>query len=253
MSSDVRSTINGYIQQEMSLLNQLSQMRRQKSDLGAEIGKTLFGEFGAAIAGNFFGFYKAEKYGRKLTKTYLNQQQKNSIISQINAISAQHDSIISNARDFMSNISEKRPNSHALVNKINSAQESTKIDTKIRRTISVLQIIASKQLFFNAEIPKMIEKKPVTKVGVEPYVILKNLESKLRTQIQIKLQSISKNWWKERIPGDVVKSAEEKKKRKTLALARTKRPASDLLRGLHRLLKNNQEKRQLGTSIQDSV
>lgn len=218
MSSDVHSTIHGYIQQEMSLLNQFSQVRRQKTDLGAEIGKTLVGELGAAIAGDIFESNRAEKYGRKMTKAYLNQQQKDSIISQINTINAQHDSIVSNARDFMSNVSERRPNisqpnSHTLVNKINRAQEYTKVNTKIRRTISALQIIASKQLIFNTEIPKIIEEKPVTKVGFAPHAVLKNLESKLRTQIQTKLQSISKNWWKERIPIDVREQAENKKNR----------------------------------------
>ncbi|EMR73015.1 putative ATP-dependent Lon-type protease, partial [Thaumarchaeota archaeon SCGC AB-539-E09] len=49
----------------------------------------------------------------------------------------------------------------------------------------------------------------------KPYEILKNLESELREFIQNKLQSVSKNWWNERVPQDVRKNAEDRKESKT--------------------------------------
>lgn len=48
-----------------------------------------------------------------------------------------------------------------------------------------------------------------------PYEVLKNLESELREFIQDKLQGISKNWWDERVPQDVRKSAEDRRESKT--------------------------------------
>lgn len=44
-----------------------------------------------------------------------------------------------------------------------------------------------------------------------PYETLRKLETRLRYVIQTRLQSISKNWWDERIPNDVRKNAEERK------------------------------------------
>lgn len=49
----------------------------------------------------------------------------------------------------------------------------------------------------------------------QPYEILKDLESGLRDFIQNKLQSLSRNWWIERVPKDVRQNAEERKISKT--------------------------------------
>jgi len=43
----------------------------------------------------------------------------------------------------------------------------------------------------------------------EPYQRLKELETSLRLFIQEKLESISKNWWKERVPSDVQEKAKQ--------------------------------------------
>lgn len=43
----------------------------------------------------------------------------------------------------------------------------------------------------------------------EPYQILKELETKLRLFIEESLKNINKNWWKERVPGDVQESAKQ--------------------------------------------
>lgn len=52
-----------------------------------------------------------------------------------------------------------------------------------------------------------------SEVNPQAYPILQKLESELRTCIETGLSKISKNWWKQRIPGDIKKNAEERKTR----------------------------------------
>ena len=218
LSSDLRSTIQYYIQQELGLLNQINGIRQQKSNPGVEIGKNLVGELGAALAADIFGDGRAGKYGRRITRGYLDHQHKAATESQMSGIASQHDFIVNNARDILSNVSElkpnlMKPNSDSLINKLNRAQEYSTIDTRIRRTISVLQVIGNKRLIHNSEIPKLVETKPPERGDSDPHIILRNLELKLRIYIQTRLQSISPNWWREKIPVDVRQSAEDRKKR----------------------------------------
>lgn len=220
MSQDIQGTIQYYIQLEHGLLTQLNQLKRQKTDIGAEIGKTILGEVGAAIAGEVFESPLAERYGRKMTKSYLTQQQKVQLSSQEKTISDQHDWNVRNVRSFLSTISEKKPNlkepnSHILTSRIDRAQEYVRLESRIRRTVTALQSIANKHLIFNKDIPKLIEerRRQRKEVGIEPHNILRDLETKLRQGIQVRLRSVSSNWWTERIPVDVKKKAEERKTR----------------------------------------
>jgi len=54
---------------------------------------------------------------------------------------------------------------------------------------------------------------PFARVRKEPYGKLKKLETQLRKCIQRKLEKISPNWWKERVPNDVQERAEQRKNR----------------------------------------
>jgi len=220
MSQDVEGTIQGYIRQEESLLAQLNQLKKQKTDIGADIGKAILGEVGATIAGEAFKSSLAERYGRKVTKAYLNQQQKAQLSIQEKTISDQHYWNVRNIRNFLSSISErkpnlKEPNSHILTSRIDRAQEYITLESRIRRTVTALQSIANKHLIFNKDIPKLIEERQMQRreVVIDPHSIVRDLETRLRQCIQARLQSVSSNWWVERIPDDVRKRAEERKSR----------------------------------------
>jgi len=210
--------MQGYIQQEQSLLTQLNQLKRQKTGIGAEIGKTILGEVGAAIAGEAFKSSLAKRFGRKVTKAYLNQQQKAQLSIQEKTICDQHYWKVRNVQSFLSTISEskpnlKEPNSHMLTSRIDRAQECVRLESRIRRTVIALQSIANKHLILNKDIPKLIEETRMRRreVVIAPHNILRDLETRLRQCIQAKLQSVSSNWWVERVPDDVRKKAEERK------------------------------------------
>lgn len=60
---------------------------------------------------------------------------------------------------------------------------------------------------------KLIDKKSSNIDEIEPYYLLRKLETELRYFIECSLSNLSKNWWKEKIPDDVRNNAEERKNR----------------------------------------
>jgi hypothetical protein len=156
MSQDIKSHLEQYVQQEQLLLDQLSRLRG-RGNIGTEIGKAVISEGAAAFAANLFESSLAGRIGRKLTKSALDQQQKNQFLIQERNIENQHDSLVRGIRDFVSSVSIKRKNlreanSHELIGKLDRAQEFLRVDTRIRRTITALRSIAGKQLIYNKDI-----------------------------------------------------------------------------------------------------
>lgn len=162
MSREIRNRLEQYIQQERALLDQTLQLRRQQRDVGAEIGKTIISEGVAAFAKDLFESSTAGKLGRKLSKTIINQKQKEQLLIQARNIENQHDSLVQGVRAFLSSISlNKRnlrePNSFKLIVKLDKAQEFVRLNTKIRRTTITLQGIANKSLIYNKDIRQTIK------------------------------------------------------------------------------------------------
>ena len=156
MSQDIKSHLEQYIQQERILLDQISQLKRQ-GNIGTEIGKAVVSEGAAAVVANLFESSLAGRLGRKLAKSALDQQQKNQFLIQERNIENQHNSLVQKARDFVSSVSVKRKNlqeanSHELIRRLDRAQEFLRAETRIRRTITTLKDIASKQLIYNRDI-----------------------------------------------------------------------------------------------------
>lgn len=155
MSQDIKSHMEQYIQQERILLDQISQLKRQ-GNIGTEIGKAVVSEGAAAVVANLFESSLAGRLGRKLAKSALDQQQKNQFLIQERNIENQHNSLVQKARDFVSSVSVKRKNlqeanSHELIRRLDRAQEFLRAETRIRRTITTLKDIASKQLIYNRD------------------------------------------------------------------------------------------------------
>lgn len=158
MSHEIKNRLEQYIRQEQALLNQLFQLKRQRKDVGAEIGRTLVSEGVAAFAADLFESSLAGRLGRKATKALLEQKRKEQVLTQERSIENQHNSLVQSVRALLSSVSSKRknfkePNSSKLVAKLDRAQEFVKVDTRIRRTITALRGIANKSLIYNKQIP----------------------------------------------------------------------------------------------------
>jgi hypothetical protein len=173
MSQDIKSHLEQYIQQEQALLDQISQLKRQ-GNIGTEIGKAVVSEGVATFAANLFESSLAGRLGRKLTKSALDQQQKNQFLIQERNIENHHNSLVQKVRDLVSSVSMKRKNlqeanSYELTEKLNRAQEFLKVETRIRRTIATLRGIASKQLICNRDIEASQAMKEIVIPPGEPF------------------------------------------------------------------------------------
>jgi len=160
MSYDFKNRLEQYIWQEQALLDQLLRLKGQQVDVGAEVGKTIISEGMAALAKDFFESSVAGRLGRKITKTFINQKQKEQLLIQERNIEAQHNSLVHNVRILLSSISIKRanlkePNSFKLVARLDRVQEFVKVETRIKRTVMVLRDLANKPLIDNKDIPPL--------------------------------------------------------------------------------------------------
>ena len=171
MSYEIKNRLEQYIRQEQALLDQLSQLKRRRVDVGTEISKAIISEGAAAFATDLFESSMAGRLGRKLTKAVLDQKQKEQLLIQERNIGNQHNFLIQSVRAFLSSISLKRrnlkePNSSKLIAKLDRAQEFVKVDTRIRRTITPLRSIANKPLIYNKDIPaQQIAKEVIVSPG----------------------------------------------------------------------------------------
>lgn len=214
----MQGTIQRYLHLEEDLLAQLIQLKKQKTNVGAELMKAMLSELGGALAKDALESVSAGRHAKKLTRSYLTQQQQMQLSAKEKTISDQHDINLRGIRSFLLTISERRPNlaesnSKMLISKLEKAQEFAKLESRIRRTTVFLQSIANKDLVLNSDLPRLMEERQrqCKEAKIEPHSILKDLETKLRQGIQIRLQSLSSNWWTERIPDDVKRRAEERK------------------------------------------
>ncbi len=156
--------------------------------------------------------------GKKLTKNLLTQQQKQQSDQEEQRIDGSFSALTYNLGSFVSSISVRKPglqpngNSQLLLRKLSRVHEATRLETRIKRVMAVLQAIRSEPLIYNRDIPRWLEEEGVRKrVERKPYETLRLLETELRRLIQSKLGVITGDWWRVRVPGDVKERAEERK------------------------------------------
>lgn len=186
MSHEIKNRLEQYIRREQALLNKFSQLKKQRKDVGGEIGRTIIGEGVAAFAADLFESSLAGRLGRKATKALLEQKRKEQLLIQERNIENQHDFLVQSVRALLSSMSSmrknlKEPNSSKLVAKLDRAQEFVKVDTRIRRTITALRGIANKSLIYNKQTPvQQIVKEVIVPPG-KPFTGAMKLKEVLRS------------------------------------------------------------------------
>lgn len=171
MSNEIKNRLEQFIQREQALLNQFYKLKTQRADVGTEVTKIVVSEGAAAIAADLFESSAAGRVGRKLTKAFLEQKQKEQLLIQERSVENQHNLVVQSIRAFLSSISLKRrnlkePDSSKLVARLNRVQEFVKVDTRIRRTILALKSIVNKPLIYNEYIPARKAEKEVSSLQV---------------------------------------------------------------------------------------
>lgn len=181
MSQEIMNRLEQYIYQEQALLNRLLQLKKQRADEGTEISKALISKGAGAVAKELFESPFIGRLGRKITKSALDQKQKEQHLIQERGIDSQHRSLVQSIRAFLCSISVKRknlegPNSDKQVAKLDRAQEFVKVVTRIKRTVLALRSIAKKPLIHNKDIPvRSIAKEVILSPG-EPYTASRKIK-----------------------------------------------------------------------------
>lgn len=183
MSSEIYQTLNTYLYREQRLLDQYYayevEIKSQSSSLvrkGVSIG---VGELASWV----FESSKVGRYGRNLTKQYLDLQIKEQQRERERTFENQHNVTVQSLRTYLESISIKRksikePNSQRILAKLDKAQTFVKLPTRIRRTTEVLIDLTSKYLIFNTEIPETILEEIILNPG-EPEIAFLEIKKRL--------------------------------------------------------------------------
>ena len=216
MSEEISKRIQQFIHQGKSLADEANSFRKQ----GKNIGEEFIRDFWSRVAGEVAD-YVTEIPGtrglvRKYSKKYLAAQRREQLKSIERALLAKCNRWLESIKDFLKTVSIKRANltaqgnSYVLIKRFDKVYGYAKPETRIRHTISTLQRIITYPLIYNTEIPQLLQNERQKRLE-EPYKVLQKLETKLRECIQTRLETVSKNWWKERMPKDVQEKVELRK------------------------------------------
>jgi len=154
-----------------------------KDDISTELGKELFILGAREVLG---------RTGGKFVRKALTADEKRRIQTQEAQIDYQHQNLVVNIQSYLSGVSEikknlSEPNSNKFIQRIQKAQDGTRVKTRINSTIKALKYIKSKNLIFNHEIP-ITAPKEILLPGGTPftgYVELKNILGSVTDYVKI--------------------------------------------------------------------
>lgn len=218
MSDEIINTLDNYIRQARSLHSQVQSLRTRFKTPVDSMKKDLLGEVGGAVGEALLESAFGRKWGRKITKGVVAQKQKEQLVLERQRIETSFSTLLDSVSTFLSTVSVRKTrlpsegNSHLLLRKISKIRGFVRLETRIKKTIATLEGIRTEPLIYNRDISQWLEKERVQRLKkAKPYETLKKLETNLRSFIHSKLATVSQNWWKDRIPADVRKRAEERK------------------------------------------
>lgn len=224
MSSEIYNRLSHYSQQGRGILSNLHQAQLRPNTVRAEMVKDLFSMGKDSISkgvgefiGELFESNRAKRYGRKYTKTYLNQPEIQATATVMSQFDVGFQFWFAEIKSFLSQVSVQKPNlvqpgnSEILLRKLNQVIRCSKTETKIKRILMVLDEVSSLHLVYNSHLPT--EKEIREKERKMPYDTLLRLENALREFISKELSKITPDWWIQRVPSDVCQRAEDRKAR----------------------------------------
>ncbi|QLH09473.1 Swt1 family HEPN domain-containing protein [Candidatus Nitrosotenuis sp. DW1] len=187
-------------------------IKQPKEKIGESVGEWLIGE----LASEIFKSNEAGKLGRRWTREQYKSQDKIRYEQNLRNLEGEFQNIHNQIKAFFSTISivkknlDKQGNSNLLLKKLATIENSSKLEAKIRKTMTMLAQLKEENLIINAEIASVLEQKKSAS-HKEDYENLKILEERLRSIIQFRLSKITTEWWKQRIPQDVQENAKKRK------------------------------------------
>jgi hypothetical protein len=180
--------------------------------------KDILGEVGGGIGEYLLESSAGRNLGRRIARGLAVESQKQSAFQAEQRFQASFSNVLDSIRNFLSSVSTVSPhlkpsgNSELLLRRLRKVNEGSRLETKIRRTIAVLEGLKDDSLIYNSEIPNWVEQERVRAAKEsKPYETMQKLESSLRSFIVSNLELVSSSWWKERVPSDVQQRAEERR------------------------------------------
>ncbi len=183
MSSEINQTIQTYLYREQRLLDQYFAFDVEKKSQSSSLVRKGVSIGVGELASWVFESSKVGRYGRNLTKQYLDLQIKEQQRERERTFENQHNVTVQSLRTFLESISIRRkslkePNSRQILAKLDKAQTYVRLPTRIRKTNEVLIDLASKDLIFNTEIPETIHEEIILNPG-EPESALLEIRKRL--------------------------------------------------------------------------
>lgn len=157
MSSEIRSRLQQFINGEKSLLSQLLRLQKQRKYVGSDIGKAILSEGIGVFAEELFESSRAGRFGRRLGKSLIDQEQNRQLLMQEKNIENEHIALLQSVKSYLQTVSSaksklQKPNSSKLLGRLEKAQGFAKVTTRIRHTIKMLDDISNSPLICNKEI-----------------------------------------------------------------------------------------------------
>lgn len=186
MSSEINQIIEEYIFREKALLDQLTLLQSQKDDASTKLvteGISFgVGEFASWLLESS----RAGRYGRSLSKKYLDQKRKEQRIEQERGIQHQHEVTVLSLITFLGSISIwkhniKKPFSQGILAKLEKAQTYVRLSTRIRNTMKMLIDLTDKNLIYNDDIPEVRIAEEIIIPPGKPYTTINELKKILRS------------------------------------------------------------------------
>lgn len=212
-SLDIRPQITYFVREEERLLGQLLQLRKQSKDVSRRHAAEGVSKLAQAIVTDLFSSHFAGRFAKGLTQAYIRQNEQQTLATQERNLDSQHRYLVQSSIGLLGSVSIKRvsmkvPNSQSLVERVNNAQAPLQLETRMRRTITVLRSISGKSLIYNREIqPPAAKPRPQTvpKLTIRFPRISRiltevvGLEPKLRNHVRQGMKSEYGDTWMEKV------------------------------------------------------
>lgn len=238
--SAIKSTIQSFVYEGEGILGGIEQSRKTQADALTYIAQEslkgftydALGEF-AREAAEYIGL--PDSGPKRAVKKYLRGQERQNLSAQKRNQDAQfereYQGWVARIHSFLSAVSAVKPslkergNSAELLSKLAKNEQFAKVETRVRRTIAFLKFLGSHKIVYNSEIASLLHEQSVAK-NKHAYDILEDLETSLRAFVERELSRTTGNWWKEKVPEDVRKNAEERKQRDEAKIGASMHPVN---------------------------
>ncbi len=167
MSNEITNQIDYYIQQTESILAQIRQFQVRFIAPRTEVRKDVASEVVGWVGEAIFESPLAGKWGKKLTKGILTQQQKEQLAQEEQKLEKALADLINNLTSFFSMVSIKKPklkpegNSYLLLKRLTKVQETIRLETRTKKLIAILKAIRCEPLIYNRDIPQLLAQEKV--------------------------------------------------------------------------------------------